>query len=485
MGAALISVPSAALFRRCGRRSGFLVGCVLAVASAGLGAAAVLLQEVALVFAACFAAGLAQGLGQFYRFAAMEVCTPSRKPFAVTLVLSGGVIAAFAGPELANETADAFGDGRKYLASFVAVGAMGVLNAVFCSLVRYPPAANAASELMLAVEEGVGDAPPPSLLSLMAQPRCMLAVAMATAAHTSMVMLMSPVTLAMEAAGFPSLHAGFNQVTFTLEMHFFSMVRSTRATRTGRPPARRRRRSHGPPRAPAVCAGLRHRPPDRAAGPRAHRARRHRHLRRVGGRAVGARRAVRRGGRVRVDGAVGGGDGAVRRRVEPVLLFRDGDAVDVLPAGGRRARAGRQRLCDLRDRGRGVVRVGLPVPGGGGAVADGVALPRVVGRRAMATLVALLLLFSILGRPRPHGGGGSPTDSTTTGGLGLLNSRSETGDADLLPRTGSVLSALSAVSAAASDVTRASVASEAMFVPPKETDDERPRTPPRRGWLDW
>ena len=105
MGAALISVPSAALFRRCGRRSGFLVGCVLAVASAGLGAAAVLLQEVALVFAACFAAGLAQGLGQFYRFAAMEVCTPSRKPFAVTLVLSGGVIAAFAGPELANETA--------------------------------------------------------------------------------------------------------------------------------------------------------------------------------------------------------------------------------------------------------------------------------------------------------------------------------------------------------------------------------------------
>ena len=238
MGAALISVPSAALFRRCGRRSGFLVGCVLAVASAGLGAAAVLLQEVALVFAACFAAGLAQGLGQFYRFAAMEVCTPSRKPFAVTLVLSGGVIAAFAGPELANETADAFGDGRKYLASFVAVGAMGVLNAVFCSLVRYPPAANAASELMLAVEEGVGDAPPPSLLSLMAQPRCMLAVAMATAAHTSMVMLMSPVTLAMEAAGFPSLHAGFNQVTFTLEMHFFSMVRSTHRPPGTRPPAR-------------------------------------------------------------------------------------------------------------------------------------------------------------------------------------------------------------------------------------------------------
>ena len=41
-----------------------------------------------------------QGFGQFYRFAAMEVCPPARKPFAVTLVLSGGVLAAFAGPQL-------------------------------------------------------------------------------------------------------------------------------------------------------------------------------------------------------------------------------------------------------------------------------------------------------------------------------------------------------------------------------------------------
>ena len=30
----------------------------------------------------------------------MEVCPPARKPFAVTLVLSGGVLAAFAGPQL-------------------------------------------------------------------------------------------------------------------------------------------------------------------------------------------------------------------------------------------------------------------------------------------------------------------------------------------------------------------------------------------------
>ena len=125
------------------------------------------------------------------------------------------------------------------------MGAIPLLVQLLGAITARAPllAANAASELMLAVEEGVGDAPPPSLLSLMAQPRCMLAVAMATAAHTSMVMLMSPVTLAMEAAGFPSLHAGFNQVTFTLEMHFFSMVRSTH-----RPPGTRPDRPARPPK---------------------------------------------------------------------------------------------------------------------------------------------------------------------------------------------------------------------------------------------
>jgi hypothetical protein len=56
------------------------------------------------VFVACALIGLAQGLGMFYRFAALEVCQPSRKPLAVTLVLSGGVIAAFAGPQLAIAT---------------------------------------------------------------------------------------------------------------------------------------------------------------------------------------------------------------------------------------------------------------------------------------------------------------------------------------------------------------------------------------------
>eukprot|EP00322_Chrysochromulina_rotalis_P014436 CAMPEP_0115827524 /NCGR_PEP_ID=MMETSP0287-20121206/90_1 /TAXON_ID=412157 /ORGANISM="Chrysochromulina rotalis, Strain UIO044" /LENGTH=411 /DNA_ID=CAMNT_0003280687 /DNA_START=11 /DNA_END=1246 /DNA_ORIENTATION=- len=179
------------------------------------------MQETPLVFSATFFAGLSQGMGQFYRFAAMEVCAPTNRPVAVTLVLSGGVIAAFAGPELGLRTANIFGDDLKYLCSFVAVGVMGVLNAVLCSRVSYPPRPQRTTAPLLDVDRSPTEAPElprPWLSTLMLQPRCVLAVSIATLAHTSMVMIMSPLVIAMAEAGFPE-----QITTITLEAHFFSM----------------------------------------------------------------------------------------------------------------------------------------------------------------------------------------------------------------------------------------------------------------------
>ena len=219
VGAAVISVPSADLFARYGRRNVFLLGCVFNLVASGLGIAAVLLHNVVLVFCATFSAGLQQGLGQFYRFAAMEVCAPDKKPKAVTLVLTGGVIAAFVGPEVGLRTAMILGKDDEYLASFIAVGVIGVVNSFLCSLPRYPPPPPAASAALLEAEQGAAPPTPPIRLStLMLQPRCMLAVSVATLAHTSMVMLMSPLVIAMSNAGFPN-----ELTTITLETHFFSM----------------------------------------------------------------------------------------------------------------------------------------------------------------------------------------------------------------------------------------------------------------------
>ena len=219
-GAAITSVPSAWIFRRCGRCGGFLIGSALIVASGGAGVAGLWLGELWLIYGATLLAGLGQGFGQFYRFAAMEVCTPARKPFAVTLVLSGGVLAAFAGPQLSVWAAPLVGP--HYTGCFLVVSAIGLLNGVVAASVRYAPEASvghgAASPMLSAEVGGMALPPPVPLARLMAQPRCVVAVAMATAAHTSMVMLMSPLTVAMRNAG---LSAQLGDLA--LEVHFFCM----------------------------------------------------------------------------------------------------------------------------------------------------------------------------------------------------------------------------------------------------------------------
>ena len=220
IGAALISCPSAAMFSRFGRQRVFLMGCALNLVAGAFGIVATYTGQMALVFASAFCAGLSQGIGQFYRFAAMEVCDPANKPAAVTLVLTGGVVAAFVGPEVGLRTADLFGSGeRRYLCSFAVVGVIGLVNAILCLAIQFRPCTAAKTAPLLSADECQPYAPPrPTLSSLMLQPRCVLAVGIATLAHTSMVMLMSPLVIAMQEAGFAE-----RLTTLALEAHFLSM----------------------------------------------------------------------------------------------------------------------------------------------------------------------------------------------------------------------------------------------------------------------
>ena len=241
LGASVVSIPSAALFGRFGRRVGFLVGCSFNMVAGIVGVVGVVVNALPCIFMACFLSGLSQGLAQFYRFAAMEVCAPSRKPFAVTLVLSGGVIAAFAGPNLAEVTkridfggeSGSGGDEERlsYLGSFAIVSCIGLLNALLSAAVVFKPQASPpkpSGGSQEAYEEPMLPPPPLTpLLQLMTAPRCVAAICAATVAHTSMVMLMAPLTIVM--------HKGCDQhvpigecwrtsiATIALEIHFVCM----------------------------------------------------------------------------------------------------------------------------------------------------------------------------------------------------------------------------------------------------------------------
>ena len=238
IGAAVSSVPSGAVFRKYGRMIGFSGGCVFQLVGSVLGGLAIVTSQLWLLFFGCFAIGLGQGLGQFYRFSAVEVSPDYLKSRAVTYVLSGGILAAFLGPTCANYSATLFSE--KYLASFTLIAGIAVLNQITVLFVNFPPPVQPKqivnSEVPNAlisstVREGNANASATdireslssnmrirSAKEIITQPMFIVSCTVATLAHTIMVMVMSNVTLAMNDSGF-----SFSKGSLTLEVHFLAM----------------------------------------------------------------------------------------------------------------------------------------------------------------------------------------------------------------------------------------------------------------------
>jgi hypothetical protein len=164
-------------------------------------------ETQSLVFLSCFFVGMGQGLGQFYRFSAVEIAPPSFKPRAVTYVLSGGVLAAYLGPITAELTVHLLPD-HPYLGSYLMVGAIGVLNQLCCLMVHFPSTtvlSSKAGATNQSVADGAGATDGPTnrpMLEIVTEPLFVVSCTVATLAHTIMVMVMSNSTLALSAQGF-------------------------------------------------------------------------------------------------------------------------------------------------------------------------------------------------------------------------------------------------------------------------------------------
>jgi MFS family permease len=127
-GLALSTIPASLLMQRIGRRLGFVLSAVTAVFAALLAAYAVAQGSFALFCTAIFFTGMNGAFIQQYRFAATESVEPQFAGRAVSLVLVGGILAGFIGPEIAKRTKDAFA--AEYVGAFVALAVLYGLLAV-------------------------------------------------------------------------------------------------------------------------------------------------------------------------------------------------------------------------------------------------------------------------------------------------------------------------------------------------------------------
>lgn len=97
----ICTYPASVFMRRYGRRSGFMAGAIPLIASGIVGYYAVVHSNFAALAGAHFLLGVYVAFANFYRFAAVDNIQAELKAKAISLVVSGGVLAAIIGPVLA------------------------------------------------------------------------------------------------------------------------------------------------------------------------------------------------------------------------------------------------------------------------------------------------------------------------------------------------------------------------------------------------
>ncbi len=99
LGSAVATMPASLWMARVGRRRGFMAGALINVGGCALAAFAIAAGSFALYCVATAVIGVYTAIGLQYRFAAAEVSAPADKPRAISLVLAGGIVGGFLGPE--------------------------------------------------------------------------------------------------------------------------------------------------------------------------------------------------------------------------------------------------------------------------------------------------------------------------------------------------------------------------------------------------
>jgi len=189
VGVVIAALPASLLMKRVGRRTGFLVGALLGGAGGGvvsiLGVAA---GSFWLFSAGNLLLGVYQAFANYHRFAAADAASPAFQNQAISLVLAGGVAAAFLGPLNASRTTDllAVADAGPYAVIVV----LAILGAGLHLGLRIPNEHDARTGHQRPLRE------------IMAQPAVPVAMLTATVGYMIMILVMTATPLAMQRSGF-------------------------------------------------------------------------------------------------------------------------------------------------------------------------------------------------------------------------------------------------------------------------------------------
>lgn len=199
------TVPASLMMQRYGRRAGFLLGIGAGLVGVGLAVTAILGGDFLLFALASLFLGIFNGIGQFFRFAAADVADVDNKARAISLVLAGGIVAGFLGPNIGSWT-ESLLDVR-FAASYLSLGVFYLTGLLAISLLKIPLPSRASSA------DGAR-----AVLLIANQPQFVVAVLTAAIGYGVMNIIMVATPLAMDSHQF-----GFGDTAFVIQWHVVAM----------------------------------------------------------------------------------------------------------------------------------------------------------------------------------------------------------------------------------------------------------------------
>ncbi|CAB3893105.1 MFS transporter [Achromobacter deleyi] len=125
---AVVTWFASLLMQRIGRRNGFTLGALAGAVGGGISVWAVFHSDFWAFCVGTALVGVFQAFAQYYRLAAADAVEPAAKTRAISVVMAGGVIAAIAGPALANASRDLFAP-VTFAGAYLMVALLALLSA--------------------------------------------------------------------------------------------------------------------------------------------------------------------------------------------------------------------------------------------------------------------------------------------------------------------------------------------------------------------
>lgn len=222
VGALLATFPASLLMKRMGRRPGFILGATAGGAAGGALAAAGIAQDSFVLFnVGNLLLGVYQGFAMYYRFAAADCASEGFRSRAISLVMAGGVAAAFLGPWNANY-GQSLWTAHAEAGPYLIVTALALVVSLLMVFLDVPASGrpdNTAAQRRL-----------PQIIS---QPRFMVALMAAAIGYAVMTLVMTATPLAMRDSGFAMGDAAFVMQWHVLGMFAPSFVTGSLIARFG------------------------------------------------------------------------------------------------------------------------------------------------------------------------------------------------------------------------------------------------------------